>query len=355
MFHPAGINCNNKAAGRGGDLTKIQIFQIKVNDGRREVDPEAVQELAKSISETDLINPITVDQDYTLIAGLHRLEAAKLLGWTEIECTISSLEGLMAKLAEIDENFVRKGLSKVEYGELLLQRKEIYESLHPEARRGMRNGQTSKTADSAVLETKSFLKDTAEKTGKSQRTIAVEIQTAKNLTSEAKEIIQKADAKINKTNVLKLARLVPEQQAEAARQLAEEKICSVDEYHPGPTEPKPAEGRSLKKKHLPKPPPPEPPAPPTPETGYYPTIRDSVADLKNPDKDRSPTPDIFLITFTLFLQRFGQSVKSYAVNESAAVFPALTREHLAQIQQEISSVHRALDDLFNIMEKESKK
>ena len=188
---------------------KIQISQIKVNEGRREIDPEAVQELAKSISETDLINPITVDQDYTLIAGLHRLEAAKLLGWTEIECTVSSLEGLMAKLAEIDENFVRKGLSKVEYGELLLQRKEIYESLHPEARRGMRNGQTSKTADSAVLETKSFLQDTAEKTGKSLRTIAVEVQAAKNLTSEEKEIIKKAAEKINKTNVLKLARLVP--------------------------------------------------------------------------------------------------------------------------------------------------
>ena len=335
---------------------KIQVFQIKVNEGRREIDPEAVQELAKSISETDLINPITVDQDYTLIAGLHRLEAAKLLGWTEIECNVTDLEGQMAKLAEIDENFVRKNLSKVEYGELLLQRKEIYESLHPETRRGMRNGQTSKTADSAVLETKSFLQDTAEKTGKSPRTIAVEIQTAKNLTPEAKKIIQKADEKISKTSVLKLSRLAPEQQADAARKLAKEKTQS-EKKHSIPAKPKPSVEQPTKKKQLPKPPPtpPETLAPPTPETGYYPTIRDSVADLKNPDKDRSLTPDVFLITFTLFLQRFGQSVKSYAINESAAVFPLLTRDHLTQIQQEISSVHRALDDLFNIMEKESKK
>ncbi len=80
---------------------KIQIFQINVNDGRREVDPDAVQEMADSISKVGLLNPITVDQDYTLIAGLHRLEAAKLLGWTEIECTVSGLEGLEAELAEM--------------------------------------------------------------------------------------------------------------------------------------------------------------------------------------------------------------------------------------------------------------
>ena len=94
---------------------QIRIFQIKVNPGRREADLEAVQKLADSISKVGLLNPITVDQEYTLIAGLHRLEAAKMLGWSEIECSVTSLEGLLAELAEIDENFVRKGLSKVDY------------------------------------------------------------------------------------------------------------------------------------------------------------------------------------------------------------------------------------------------
>ena len=82
---------------------KIHIFQIKINDGRREADPEAVHELADSISKVGLLNPITVDQEYTLIAGLHRLEAAKLLGWAEIECSVNDLDGLLAELAEIDE------------------------------------------------------------------------------------------------------------------------------------------------------------------------------------------------------------------------------------------------------------
>ena len=327
---------------------KIHIFQIKIKEGRRAADPEAIHELANSISESGLINPITVDQNYTLLAGLHRLEAAKRLGWTEIECTVSSLEGLQADLVEIDENIVRKGLSDMERGELLLRRKEIYESLHPETRAtydggAFRGNQHQKVVtENFSPTTKSFVQDTADKLGVSPRTVELQIQTAKNLMPETKDIIRGTRIKLTKKDALKLSRLTPEQQTDAASQLAEEKIRSVDEYNSTSTQakPKPAEKQ-----------PTEQPTPPPLETGYYPTIRDSVADLKNPDKDRSLTPDIFLVTFTLFLQRFGQSVKSYAVNESAAVFPALTPEHLAQIQQEISSVHRALDDLFKLMER----
>ena len=113
---------------------RIPISEITVNPGRRELDLDDVKELADSIRELGLLHPIIVDKKYTLIAGLHRLEAVKLLEWTEIECTVSSLEGLKAELAEIDENVVRSDLSALEFGELLLKRKDIYEALHPEAR-----------------------------------------------------------------------------------------------------------------------------------------------------------------------------------------------------------------------------
>lgn len=116
------------------------------------------------ISKVGLLNPITVDQEYMLIAGLHRLEAAKLLGWTEIECTVSSLEGLLAELAEVDENVVRKGLSAVEYSDLLLRRKEIYKMLHPEIKHGGdRKNEKIKIAKSNSDPVKPFIQDTAEK------------------------------------------------------------------------------------------------------------------------------------------------------------------------------------------------
>ena len=81
---------------------KIAISEIKVNPGRREANSNGVNELIRSISEVGLLNPVTVDPNHTLIAGLHRLEAAKRLGWTEIECAVCGLEGLQAVLSEID-------------------------------------------------------------------------------------------------------------------------------------------------------------------------------------------------------------------------------------------------------------
>ena len=112
----------------------VSIRDIQIKDRLRMLDTEHARELAESIREFGLLNPLTVDRDYTLIAGLHRLEAVKLLGWTKVECTVSSLEGLQAELAEIDENVVRSNLSAVEYGEMLLRRKELYEMLYPETR-----------------------------------------------------------------------------------------------------------------------------------------------------------------------------------------------------------------------------
>ena len=115
---------------------KVAISEIKINPGRRPANLDGINELARSISEVGLLNPITIDQEHILVAGLHRLEAAKMLGWTEIECNVCTLDALQTELAEIDENVVRTELSVIEYGELLERRKEIYESLHLETKAG---------------------------------------------------------------------------------------------------------------------------------------------------------------------------------------------------------------------------
>lgn len=195
---------------------KVKISNIKINPGRRETEPKAIEELARSIAAVGLMNPITVTQDNTLIAGLHRLEAVKLLGWTEIECVVSEADGLQAELAEIDENFVRAGLSHRELGDLLLRRKELYEAIHPETRQGQRNGQTAKNDSLTLLAAKPFSEDTADKLGVSKRTVERLVQTAANLTPEAKKTIRDAGDKITKGAALKISRLPPDQQEEAA-------------------------------------------------------------------------------------------------------------------------------------------
>ena len=52
--------------------------------------------------------------------------------------------------------------------------------------------------------------------GVSKRTVEQLVQTARDLTPEAKKIIQEADTKITKGAALKISRLPPDQQAEAA-------------------------------------------------------------------------------------------------------------------------------------------
>lgn len=228
---------------------RIPISEIKVNPGRRETAPADIRELADSIAEIGLLNPVTVSQSRTLIAGLHRLEAVKLLGWTEIECVVSSLEGLRAELAEIDENFVRSDLTPLKFGELLLRRKEIYEALHPESKNGGdRRSEGIRTSNCRSDSVSSFAQDTAEKLGVGRRTVERQVQIAKNLTSETKDILQGADTPVTRKQALALSRLAPAPQAEAAALLAAGEIQSVDEYAPparaGPA-PRPVDAPAL--------------------------------------------------------------------------------------------------------------
>lgn len=67
---------------------KIAINEIKIGVGRRDASLKGIDELVRSISEVGLLNPITVDPDHTLIAGLHRLEAAN--GWAGRRSSVRS-------------------------------------------------------------------------------------------------------------------------------------------------------------------------------------------------------------------------------------------------------------------------
>ena len=325
----------------------VPISEITVNPGRREAAPGDVKELADSILEVGLINPIMVDQAHTLIAGLHRLEAMKLLGRTEIECTVSDLDGLQVELAEIDENFVRKDLSDDEFRELLLRRKEIYESLHPETKHGGdRKSEKIKSAKCTFDSVKSFVDDTAEKLGVDPSTVRREIQTAKNLTPEAKEIIK--GAKVTKSDALKLSRLAPERQTEAASRLVSGDIRSIDEYQPPPVALEPAEPEA----------PAEAPPPSVPYSSsgrHFATIEESIADLKNPDKDCSYTPDSLLAELDSFIQKFRREFEWYSDPFCTVVFPDISQVQFDYLQKRFGTISTAIHDLLQQMKRSMKK
>lgn len=215
---------------------KVRIDEIKVNPGRRAALESNIEELAFSISEIGLLNPITLTGDYTLVAGLHRLEAVKLLGWTEVECVITELEGLTAELAELDENFARANLSPLEIGELYKRRKDIYEALYPEVKAGtaqaigMNKAKGNNVDCNLQSRRKSFIEDTASVTGSHPSTIARHIKIATELTPEAKETLREAKKPVSSTTLKKISKLAPNQQKEVSSLLVSGEIQTVEEY-----------------------------------------------------------------------------------------------------------------------------
>ena len=205
---------------------RVEVAKIKVGPLFGQPVMKQVKTLASSMDALGLLSPITIDEDYNLIAGLHRLEAAKLLKWKDIKCSVSSLPALEAKLAEIDENALRKKTSGIEFGNLLLRRKGIYEALHPETKNGGDRKSAARKRRIAALDAeqkrvKPFAQDAAAKIGVSARTVERKLRIARNLTPEAKRILWDASGLIPDKTARMISDMPPEKQKEAALLLVE--------------------------------------------------------------------------------------------------------------------------------------
>jgi ParB-like chromosome segregation protein Spo0J len=113
------MNISAYFTGLQGDAA--QIHRIEILDGRREINPAAVKRLANSINKIGLRTPVTVRRngdDYTLVAGRHRIEAFKQLDRDIIPITIiNKMTAKDARLWEISENLDRAELTKLERDE----------------------------------------------------------------------------------------------------------------------------------------------------------------------------------------------------------------------------------------------
>ena len=75
------------------------------------------------------------------IAGGHRLEAAKRLGWEEIEAKIwTDVTDDWAAIMEIDDNLAGAEMNALDTAVFLATRKQVYERLHPETKAGVAGG-----------------------------------------------------------------------------------------------------------------------------------------------------------------------------------------------------------------------
>lgn len=103
-------------------LEEIPVGLIKPNPDqpRRLFDEESIKELASSIKQVGLIQPLVVRKDgerYFLISGERRLRAVKLLSWPSVQCIVSNFGDEDSALMAIVENLQREDLHFFEEAE----------------------------------------------------------------------------------------------------------------------------------------------------------------------------------------------------------------------------------------------
>ncbi len=105
-----------------GRVVFVPVRSIKPNPAqpRKIFQPEALEELAQSISVHGILQPLSVrrvDGTYELIAGERRLRAAQLAGLTDVPCIVMRMDEKESTVAAMIENLPRQDLDFIEEAE----------------------------------------------------------------------------------------------------------------------------------------------------------------------------------------------------------------------------------------------
>lgn len=165
-----------------------------------------------------LLNPIIVRQKgdgFEVVGGSHRLQAAELLGWTEIDAIVIEASDVLAELAMIDENLCRAELSPADRAQQTARRKAIYLELHPETGHGGdRSAPSRQLGDLPAADR--FTAETAKISGASERAVQRDAERGEKVISAAFDIIKGTHLDTG-TYLDKLKRLSPSEQVVAAK------------------------------------------------------------------------------------------------------------------------------------------
>lgn len=119
-------------SGGGPRIVSLRLDSIRIRD-RREYNDQAINDLAVSMRDIGLINPVSVaatenkdgEKIYLLYGGTNRCKAAKLLGWKRINGIVLKGDKDELRLCEISENLFRNDPVALERSELINEYIEI--------------------------------------------------------------------------------------------------------------------------------------------------------------------------------------------------------------------------------------
>lgn len=199
-----------------GEILSLPLERVAVPPRLRAVDDDVATGIADSMAVNGQQTPIEVSlRDdkgvYTLIAGAHRLRAAHINGWREINAVIFNGTPDQCRLREIDENLIRRELSPLDQATFLAERKRIYEQLYPESRAGAA-GAAARWHATAKL---GFASDAADKCGISESSVKRAIQRFSRIAPDVRGKIALTWLAHKGVELDALAKLEPDEQRQA--------------------------------------------------------------------------------------------------------------------------------------------
>ena len=194
-----------------------------------------VTELEKSIQTLGLIAPLVISTDNVILAGARRYQAMMNLGFTETPVMVIDNNALVKELVSIDENLVRKDLSKLEIESHLRRAKEIYQELNPgeEEEAEVVEATTEEETDAPkikkqVLPAQKFLNMVSEKTGLSPKQIHEAINRDEMASSVVKEARLNGELSLSQTN--EIVKLNKEDQKVAMKHIQELPVREIKKF-----------------------------------------------------------------------------------------------------------------------------
>ncbi|EGR0087345.1 ParB/RepB/Spo0J family partition protein [Vibrio vulnificus] len=130
------IATQSQALSAEGELTDIAVGQLQpgVYQPRKDMSPQALEELMASIQSQGIIQPIVVrpvqDGHFEIIAGERRWRAAKLAGLKRVPCLIKHVEDRAAIAMALIENIQREDLNVIEEAQALERLQDEFSLTH---------------------------------------------------------------------------------------------------------------------------------------------------------------------------------------------------------------------------------
>ena len=198
----------------------VDLIVPNPNQPRTRFVREGLEELADSIEEHGILQPLSVRQvrgRYQLISGERRLRAARMVGLTTVPCIVVEASDTESALLALVENLQRRDLDFIEEA-VALRRLIVQHGLSQE--------------------------EAARKVGKSQSAVANKLRLLK-LAPEVLEAVKEGG--LSERHARSLLRLPPERRLEAARYMAQNQltVAKAEAYvdkliaPPAPPQPQP--------------------------------------------------------------------------------------------------------------------